>query len=219
MKLFKIDDGAAKQSSCLTPEIQNIQSFDDGTVRFPICNNGVLSSKRGSLHCVVTLPYTITKFTKSELDGLTPNNRFRDVVKIREAFENTIEEALTENCVRFASQINTGFPENLNNFTSPPSPPDPIPARVPFAVILPPRIDRCSTVEVPLFWPHPAPIPAPQLKLLAVIFPFKIVRFKTVELPEEPYPLPIPEPYPFDELLAAIFPFKIVRFKTVEFPL
>jgi hypothetical protein len=185
-------------------------------VTFPICNNVPFNFKRGPFPSFVTFQYTITKFNKFELDGLTPNNRVRDVMNIKEAFEKTIDEALTGNFVAFASQVKTAFPENLNNCTSPPSPPEPIPANVPLAVIFPPRTDKILMNEIPPFAPLPAPIPAPELELLAVIFPFKIVRFPTAEVPLSPYPLPIPEPY--DELLAVIFPFKIVRFQTVELP-
>jgi hypothetical protein len=161
-----------------------------------MCKNVVFSPERSSLLSFVTFPYIITKFTKDELDGSIPNNRFRGVVKTREAFEKTIDDALTGNFVNSASHVTMGFPENINNLTSPPSFPDPIPASGPLAFILPPRIDRVPTNEVPSVWStFPAPIPAPQLQLLAVMFPFNIVRFHTVELnPKPPSPLPIPAP-------------------------
>jgi hypothetical protein len=143
-----------------------------------------------------------------------PNNRLRGVVNTTEEFEKMIDEALTGDFVRPASQVNMGCPENCSTLTSPPSPSDPMPANVPFAVILPPRTDRVPINEMPPDNPLPVPIPAPPLELLAVIFPFHIVRFQTIEVPFSPNPLPIPDPY--DELLAVIFPFKIVRFPTVE---
>jgi hypothetical protein len=102
-----------------------------------------------------------------------------------EAFENTIEEAFTGNFVKVASHVKTAFPENFNNFTSPPSPPDPMPASVPLAVILPPRTDRKSISEVPGLALCPAPIPAPYFEPLAVIFPANIVRLHTLVLPLE----------------------------------
>jgi hypothetical protein len=149
-----------------------------------MCNNVAFTFERGSFSSFVTLPYTITKENKPELDGLIPNNRLCGVVKRNDPFENTMDEALTGNFPRSASHIKTAFPENFNNWTSPPSAPEPIPANVPLAIIVPPRTDRVSMNEMPLFAPRPAPIPAPQLELLPVIFPFKIVRFQTVELPE-----------------------------------
>jgi hypothetical protein len=98
------------------------------------------------------------------------------------------------NFATFASYVKTAFPENFNNWTSPPSPSEPIPANVPLAIMFPPRTDIVSINEMPPFAPSPAPIPAPELELLAVIFPFNIVTFQTVELPPIPYPLPIPDP-------------------------
>jgi hypothetical protein len=62
---------------------------------------------------------------------------------------NTIE-ALPENFVRLASQINTACPENLSNLISVCPPPDAMPANVPLPVILPPRIDKASMMEVPI---------------------------------------------------------------------
>jgi hypothetical protein len=179
-----------------------------------MCKTVAFRLERGSSPSFVTFPYTITKLINSELDGLTANNRFPDVAKTNDAFEKTIDEALTGNLVRSASQVRRTFPENCNDSTSPPSPPDPMPASVPLALILPPMIDRVSTNDLPSLRARPAPIPAPQFELDAVISPFDIVRFLTLELPLAPYPVPIPAPSL--ELLAVIFQFVIVRFQTVE---
>jgi hypothetical protein len=56
---------------------------------------------------------------------------------------NTIEP-LTENFVTLASHMNTACPENLSNLISAFPPPDAMPANVPSALILPPRIDKAS---------------------------------------------------------------------------
>jgi hypothetical protein len=88
-----------------------------------------------------------------EDDGLTPNNLLRDVLKTNDAFDNIIEEALTGSFGELASQNKRAFPENFNDFTSPFSPLEAIPASVPVAVISPPRTDRVSINALPLFIP------------------------------------------------------------------
>jgi hypothetical protein len=72
-------------------------------------------------------------------------------VKTNDAFERTIEEAFTGECPRLALQARVAFPENVNNFTS--DLPSPLPIPDPYdellAVILPFKIVRFQTVELP----------------------------------------------------------------------
>jgi hypothetical protein len=83
-----------------------------------------------------------------------------------------MDEAETRNSVRLATlQINSTFPENLSNLTSLLSPPDPMPANVPFSFIVPPTNERLPTNERPVKEPVPLPIPEPDDELLAVTFP------------------------------------------------
>jgi hypothetical protein len=163
--------------------MQNVQDGESERLTFPNTKNDEFRPESGSVSDVLAVPYKIERFTGSKLDGLTLKIRSPSVEKTRDEFESRIDEALTGKFDAFALQTITALPEMSSNCSSPPSP-DPIPAVLPFALIVPRKIESVATTETLRLVPGvPAAMPAAELEL-AQIFPETIVRFTTVECPE-----------------------------------